>query len=171
MLVGYHLLPLIGAFLIVQDRLEPADAIVVMAGERPRVVYARRLIADGYAEWIILTTPAMRREAIALGLPPKRLMSVDKPELVSSTYDEVLAVRRVVQDHRWHSLIVVTSPYHTRRSHVIYEDIFRDTEVRVQIQPVANHWYQPDSWWKKPTGRENTLDEYIKLSLYLFGLH
>jgi len=76
-----------GRFLVVQDPLEKADVIIVLSGGRrdERVRQAADLYHQGYAPLVLLSggeemagisVPEMlRRQALALGIPPDALLS------------------------------------------------------------------------------------------------
>ena len=174
-------LPLIGGALIVADPLRPADAVVPLGGgERGRVTQAAALVRQGDAGWLIATdseidlpgirdswADLVRREAIWQGTPEERI--VDAPGIVTTTYAEALAVRRLALARGWRSLIVVTDPYHTRRARLIFRDVFRDTGVQVIVRPVEDAPYRADAWWRTEDGLRETWTEYLKTLLYGVG--
>lgn len=169
--IGYLSLPLLGSFLIVRDSIHRADAIVVLAGEQPRVEYGKRLFDAGYAHSLVLTKKSMYEKMYEEGVAVEHLLLVTDPGAVASTYDEAVAVRHLVQEQRWQSLVVVTSPYHTRRARMMFRAVLRDTGVQVMIQPVDDHWYTPEAWWYERAGCYNTVGEYVKLGFYLIGVY
>jgi uncharacterized SAM-binding protein YcdF (DUF218 family) len=107
------------------------------------------------------------REAVEYGVPSGRIFVAGQP--VSTTYEEALVIRDFVEDFEWQSLIVLTSPSHTRRSRIIFRDVFQGSGIDVMIVPVADHWYTPDSWWKSRLGWRETVHEYLKLVVYRLG--
>lgn len=173
-------IPYIGSFLIVSDPLQTADALVPLAGDRIRVIYGADLFKRGYAHWFVVTdmwidatSPSLlyansvRWQAEEQGVPNDRILV--SPGMPKTTYAEALSLRQLAQEQGWKSLIIVTSPYHTRRSRMILRDVFLDTGITIIIQPVHTHWYQSDSWWKSQQGWSTTLTEYLKLGLYIAG--
>jgi uncharacterized SAM-binding protein YcdF (DUF218 family) len=172
--------PWLGGFLIVADPLQHADAIVPLAGERSRIDAAAQLFARGYANWYVITdmkldgtmppgtyARSVRRQLAGGEVPAHRL--IEAPGSPATTYQEAIGVRELAEAQRWRSLIVVTSPYHTRRSRMIFQQVFRSTGVTVAISPAAGHWYSADSWRRTPVGVQVTLKEYLKLALYHIG--
>jgi uncharacterized SAM-binding protein YcdF (DUF218 family) len=172
-------LPLVGEFLIVEDPLRPADALVPLAGERLRIGAGAELLKQGYARWFIVTemqvdpgirySDLVRQQASEEGVPAEQI--VIAPDVVATTYAEALSVRRLVDAQGWRSLIVVTSPYHTRRAQIIFHDAFAGSGVSIAVRAVRPHWYGSDDWWRYPAGQETTVLEYLKLALYLMGYH
>jgi uncharacterized SAM-binding protein YcdF (DUF218 family) len=175
-------LPLIGGFLIVAEPLQPVDAVVPLAGNVERVEYAAKLYQDGFATWFVATsmphhTPGIRasystlvsREAMWQGVPEGAI--VQATTVVSTTYEEALAVRDLAQQQQWDSLLVVSSPSHTRRARWIFRDVFAETSITIIVHPVEDHWYTPDSWWQRQDGLRITWTEYLKFGLYIAGYH
>jgi uncharacterized SAM-binding protein YcdF (DUF218 family) len=173
-------LPYIGGFLIVADPPRSVDGLVALAGDPERVFYGAALFNRGYAHDFIITdmrinTPHSQGEyarwvsmrATQLGVPPDRQFVA--PGTVATTYEEANSVRQLAIERGWHSLMVVTSPFHTRRSRIIFQDMFRSTGITVIIRPVDGSWYKADSWWFSRAGVRNTRLEYLKLALYLVG--
>jgi uncharacterized SAM-binding protein YcdF (DUF218 family) len=177
-----HWLALIGRILIVTAPLQFADAIVPLGGEaaQERLIHAAKLFKEGYAQSFIIVNediklPGIRtgynelvkREAIWQGVSSESI--VFAPGIVTSTVDEALSVRELAQREGFRSLIVVTSPFHTRRTRRIFRDTFRETGITITVQPVVGHWYKADSWWKSQEGLQTTWTEYLKFLLYLGG--
>jgi capsular polysaccharide biosynthesis protein len=162
------LLPTIGRFLIVSDPLEPADGVVALAGDSQRLYYAQELLEQGYAHTLIVTHPKVWEKAINRGVPRSELIATTEDEL-DNTEEEARAVQNIAHEEGLHSLIIVTSPYHTRRTRHIYDKIFRTSNITVAIRPVENHWYTPENWWKQRNGRWFTFTEYVKLFLTYVG--
>jgi uncharacterized SAM-binding protein YcdF (DUF218 family) len=172
-------LPKISSFLIVTDRLQPADAIVPLAGGLERASYAAVLFREDYASWFIVTDSNTAQStiqnigysiieiALAEGVPHDKLRMIATP--VSSTYEEALAVRELAQSEGWQSLIVVTSPSHTRRSRMIFRNIFANTEIKVIICPVDNDRHYSEQWWQDPESRKQVFLEYLKIGGFLIA--
>ena len=109
------------------------------------------LVRQGDARWLIVTdseidlpgihdswADLVRREAIWQGTPEAR--SVAAPDIVTTTYNEAQAVRRLVLARGWRTLLVLTDPYHTRRARLVFRDVFVENVYgpsAVQQQPKA----------------------------------
>lgn len=171
----------IGAFLVVSDPLQEADALVILAGdEDARLAYGAQLFDQGLADWYILTnmridTPDPRRtyasivtrKALRLGVPEERILVV--PDIVETTYEEAVALSAFVEQRELRSLIVVTSPYHTRRARWILNQVFDGSGVKIIVRPVEDHAYEAGDWWRSATGWRLTGLEYTKMLAHLFG--
>jgi uncharacterized SAM-binding protein YcdF (DUF218 family) len=67
------------------------------------------------------------------------------------------------------SCIVVTDPFHTLRTRVIFNDVLGQAGIRVIVHSVPGHWYTSRTWWQSAEGIQVTFQEYIKLFAYLTG--
>jgi uncharacterized SAM-binding protein YcdF (DUF218 family) len=81
-----------------------------------------------------------------LGVDPARIRIL--PLVASGTYGEALATLAFARHNRIRHLLVVTSPYHTRRSLAAFRSVFEGTGVQVGIVPaLRTSPAQPDRWW------------------------
>nr|MBP8858361.1 YdcF family protein [Anaerolineaceae bacterium] len=87
---------------------------------------------------------------------------------VNETY-AALAMK-IAQKRGFQSLIIVTDPFHTFRTRLIFRSVFRDSGIDLYVRPVRNHWYRSTTWWATSQGRQATLSEYIKIIAYFSGL-
>jgi uncharacterized SAM-binding protein YcdF (DUF218 family) len=180
----YLLLSLAGGILIVGDPLRKSDVVVLLGGgDQQRLEEAVQIYQDKDAGLIVLTntgevdprfgipyTTLQTDAAVALGVPTGGIVYTDSHG--NSTYEEAVAVRKLLtQSGRVTSAIIVTDPYHTLRTRLIYRDVFKDTNILVSIRPVRNHWYKTTTWWHSRLGWETTLTEYAKLFAYFMGVH
>ncbi len=161
--------------LVVSDPLAPADAIVPLAGEQKRPVEAARLFAAGYAPRVAITNLPVsrrwraeyRRQVTSLlargGVPETEIVLV--PGIAESTYEEAVNVRAFAEEKGWRSLIVVTSAWHTRRSRVIFRQVFAGSGITVLVHPVD----PPSDWWGSEDARHTVREEYLKLVAHVLG--
>jgi uncharacterized SAM-binding protein YcdF (DUF218 family) len=105
--------------------------------------------------------------ATAAGVPAARLHPI--ATTVTSTYEEAMAVRALAEEQDWHSLIVVTSPVHTRRSRAVFRSVFADSGVTVMVQPASAEEHDGEFWWQDEEERELVLNEYLKLFAFSIG--
>jgi uncharacterized SAM-binding protein YcdF (DUF218 family) len=114
---------LAGARLVVGPRLDvpvAADAVVALDGDRPRrVAAAVSLAASGVAPVLVL----VRGDAVAPELLGARNLPFDVLSFVpepSTTRGEARGVARLVREHGWRRIVVVTSTYHVTRARLIF---------------------------------------------------
>jgi uncharacterized SAM-binding protein YcdF (DUF218 family) len=167
-----------GEYLVHADPLERTGTVVLLSGGGDeRMLTAARLMKERYAELLILTdtgnrladgtavTEYMKLEAIADGVSPAQIQFTD--HVAGSTRDEAHAVRLYMQLHQITGCIVVTDPYHTRRTRMIFQNEMRGTGIDVRVMPSDGHWYQAGRWFTSLRGWQATVSEYGKLGYFL----
>jgi uncharacterized SAM-binding protein YcdF (DUF218 family) len=164
-----------GAFLVVDEGLEPADAVVVLSGDggRERLDTAIALVRQGLVEWIIVLTvtppafydeaTALRRYARRFGIDPGRMIVAGE---VHSTLDDARVAARVMRERGWERAIVVTTPYHTRRARWVFHRAWRPLGLSAVLHPASNRTFDSRRWWEDERSTEAVALEYIKLVLY-----
>lgn len=173
--------------LIVSDELPHADAMVVLSGSsvyQERTRRAAQLFSEGRAPKIVLTNdnqPAgwsnelqrnplfIEREAEALRSAGVTEAGIEMlPQVVSSTHDEALLMREYAETHGLHSLLIVTSAYHSRRSLWTFHKVFEGSGINIglTIVPPGEQTPQPATWWLHLHGWQAVAGEYLKLIYY-----
>jgi uncharacterized SAM-binding protein YcdF (DUF218 family) len=169
----------IASLLIYQDKLVPSDAILVLGGGKAeRVEQGIDLYRKKFANTIIFTGMYMhhgwhkplthwaleaRQIALNAGVPADKAVPLFNSR---STFDDATLAKAYCLAHNYHSLIVVSEPYHTRRAHHVFMHVFKGSGIRVMLYPVQGSWYAPDSWWCSTEGLRETGSEYLKFALY-----
>jgi len=176
LLLGTLGLRAIGAVLIIADPLHEADAAVALTGdEGDRVSAAIELYKSGYVDAIFITfTDPVTRDTLVNaaqwgGFPSQNIHVTEMT--VSNTVDEARAVRQLAQNENIDSLIIITDPYHTLRTRVIFRRELKGSNIALQVRPVSGHWYRSNTWWKSEEGIRYTFSEYVKIILYFFGVN
>jgi uncharacterized SAM-binding protein YcdF (DUF218 family) len=168
-----------GAFLVVADPVVKADAVVVLSGGGPeRARTAAEFYHQGRAAWFVFTETGLTlpdssqsttdlnfETAASLGVPREAIVIAQKSS--ASTEDEARSVRAMAEGRNWGSIMVVTDPYHTRRTRLIFRREFSGTAIQINVRPAAQHWYHSLTWWSSVDGWRETFLEYGKLVHYL----
>lgn len=182
--------PFAGRYLIVDRPVEPADAIVVLAGARvERWLEAVDLFSEKKAALMLLSpgrieaaeeslrqrgirfpldVDVARDAMIQMGVPAGAVEVI--PRSLDNTAQEAASVREMALARRWTSLIVVTSKYHTRRALYAFEREFRGTGVGIQIRGSRHDPARPDGWWRRRGDARWVASELQKLLAYRLGL-
>lgn len=175
-ILAYVSLIVIGAGLIVSDPVERVDAVVVLSGGvGDRLALAVEMHADGFAPNLVITDTAsgpnnrLVREAMEGGFDRERIFVTDLQ--VDSTYDEALAVRDLALTRNWDQLMVVTDPYHTFRTRLIFQRELQGSGIEILVRPVSGHWFRSNTWFIQEEGWQVVLLEIGKLVNYLFFTH
>ena len=181
--------PRLGAWLVVEDPLQKADAIFVLGGtlfERPleavdlyhegwapRLLLMRQIADDGEVE--------LRRRGVVyqreidvqvdvlmrLGVPRPAIEILDEQD---STKDEADALRTVVVANRWPRVIVVTSKQHTRRARLVMNRRVADTGAQVMVRASRYDKTDVNAWWRQRGTLRFTLFETQRLIAYWLRL-
>lgn len=169
-----------GRLIYKKDELKPADVIVVLAGEKTeRVQYGVKLFKDGWARkdrvvmaggplvWKYSWATLMKEQAVSLGIPANVIVLEEKS---TTTEEDAKFTKEILLKRGDKSLILVTSPYHSKRASMIFERIM-GKDIRVINAPVENSWFKFNEWWKSRKERAVVLNEFSKfLWLLLFGV-
>ena len=168
----------LGDYLTVEDTLQPADVIHVIAGDDYRTDYAVRLYKQGEAQALFFsggwcTTHGYyhgqhgRDRALGEGVPLDAIATDDSP--VMSTYMEAERLKSWIDrsPRPVRSVIVVSDPFSMRRTSWIYHWVF-GSRIRVEMAPVPmDETPFQRAWWKDAASRAYVKDEYVKLAYNL----
>lgn len=182
--------PFAGRFLVREDPLEPADAIFVLAGARVgRWLEGLELYRERRAPVVVLSpgptekaemnllargirfpteAEVARAAMVQLGVPSEAVRIL--PGNVDNTAQEAEALHRLVRETAWQRVIVVTSPYHTRRTGFAFRRQFRGAPVRILVRASRYDESEPARWWRHRRDIRSVTSELQKLALYGLGL-
>lgn len=172
-----------GWWLRMDDAPKKADAIVILAGDIHRAIYAADLYHQGLAPVILLGRPyraerdvlcdlgfpcysqeeSMKRVLTAKGVPPGVLKLFGKDHM--STVEEAESLQRELGPEP-RTLLVVTSPFHCRRAKMILSGILRQHEL---IMPLTPYERFDKIWWRHQESSEAVVSEVAKFVFYFLG--
>ena len=160
-----------GRFLVVNDP-KRADVIVVLAGEmfyRPN--HGLELLSQNYAPRMLLDVPKVEtiygQNAVDLAqrylqqLPQSPSVAVC-PILGLSTKAETQDVARCLEKSETHSILVVTSDYHTRRALSIFQHEL--PQYMISVASARDPGQFNVSWWKRRQWAKMNFDEWLRLA-------
>ena len=154
----------VGRWLIVEDTLEKAQAIVVLSGRMPmRARDAARLYNAGYAPQVWLTravepTASLQKMHIAYigedffdarilmqqGVPSNAIIVLEPA--INNTVDEVKCTLAELARSNARTVIVVTSKAHTRRVRTLWKDL-SGGRGRAIVRAASTDPFAPGHWW------------------------
>lgn len=184
--------PYLAENLIVEKPLAHADAIFILGGSSAyveRSQHAALAFKRAVAPKIFLTNDNLesgwdkreqrnpyfveraRSELIAQGVPETAIEIL--PETVFGTQDEARLFAQIFRERHLHSVLLVTSAYHSRRTLRAFEReaARNDLSIEIGIDPAPVGQQTPPSaaWWLKQTGWRWIGGEYLKgLYYWLF---
>jgi uncharacterized SAM-binding protein YcdF (DUF218 family) len=143
---------------VVEDPLEHADAILVLSDDNffaDRATRASELFRQRLAPVIVASGRRLRPSAgiaelmehdlVERGVPREAVIRF--PQDADNTREEAIALATLVTEDHWHSVIVVTSNYHTRRARYIFRHIFPDS-IDVRVASARDGDFDADHWWE-----------------------
>ncbi len=172
----------VGHWLVVDDTLQPARAIVVLSGLVPyRAMEAAEIFRQGWAPevWLFKDEPRGADQAFArlgihhvteeeydqqilerLGVPETAIRLLDPP--ATNTVNEFELLREELRRQGGNSVIIVTSPLHTRRSKRIWRIVVGDHPQAILRYDASEPSY-PDHWWRATSDVEAVVHDLLGL--------
>ena len=176
----------VGRWLVVEDPLEQAHAIVVLSGHLPdRVMEAARIYQGNYAAQVWVSqpvSPAPQLEAMhiafigedfynqkvlmARGVPADAIRILMDPS--ANTEQEVDEIARDCRRDGAHVIIIVTSKPHTRRVRMIWNRRVGD-DPRAIVRYVSDDSFDPAHWWRSTSDALDVVREVLGIANALAG--
>ena len=162
---------LVGFAQVVSDQApvgtERADAIVVLTGGEFRIQAGLRLLAEGRGKRLLISgvNRANSRALVLkrLGTPSDALLTccIDIGYSAHDTVGNAEETFDWATNHRYKSLLVVTSNYHMPRSLVELSRVLPGVELIAY--PVISPNARLHTWWQHPGTARLVVSEYLKL--------
>jgi uncharacterized SAM-binding protein YcdF (DUF218 family) len=157
-----------GPWLVREQPLDRPDAILVLGShESERLPHAARLARQWPQARVLLTEPVVATPYNCQDCPNRRGtlaragVRADRVEIlgprVRNTWDELGAVAAWVRAGRGHRVLIVTSPYHTRRTRGLAAVVLPGVAVGVSACPVPEGLAWP--WWSRRYDRRYVIYE------------
>ena len=172
-----------GWWLPATDAPRPADAIVVLAGDVRRAVHGADLYLEGLAPAVYIGRPfydppeplcslglpcprqedRMREVLLLKGVPPEAVRLYGDELL--STVEEAEAFSRALPPEA-KTILVVTSPSHSRRAKVVLAHVLPGRELVMCPTP---HERFEQEWWTHQGSAKAVVLELAKFAQYYLG--
>jgi uncharacterized SAM-binding protein YcdF (DUF218 family) len=155
----------VGRWLVVEDPLDRADAIVVLSGGLPdRALEAAKVFSQGMAPQVWLTRPSNpATELSKMGISfegeegyshavlihegvPDSAIRILTPEIVN-TEDEERAIIAEMQSTKAARVIIITSPPHTRRVRALWRRL-APAGLALTVRSASADDYDANHWWR-----------------------
>lgn len=163
-----------GWFIAPQDKLEKADAIVVVSGgdTNKRTDEGVDLWKRGYAPKLFFSGAAadngtsnaavMRQRASNAGVPADATIIEEKSRTTRENAENLVTL---FQAQGIKKAILVSSPYHTRRVKITFQKVFGKGYI-FTVHPAKDSRWAKSGWWKQPDTFYLTMSELWK-TLYV----
>jgi uncharacterized SAM-binding protein YcdF (DUF218 family) len=169
-------LPLaIGWYLSPQDPLEKVDAIVVVSGgdNDARISKGVQLYKEGWAPVLIFSgaaaegdvsnAQAMATIAARDGVPEDAILIEERSK---TTAENATFTSDLLKQKGYNSFILVTSPYHQRRTYELFKK--ENSLAKIVNQSALDSSWRKKGWWQTNVGRFLTVGEIGK-TLVIYG--
>ena len=176
----------LGAWLIVADRLVRSDVIFITDGGTPlREAEAAILYREGWAPRVAIALPRDRvsEEVYRLtghprpqdqtagvlqraGVSAAALVRLDR--VVENTHEELQVDFDYARAHGFRQVIIVSSPYHTRRIRFIWNARYQH-DVMAIVRSTRYEAVEPSRWWRSRRSLEDVLHEVFGIAHFFIG--
>jgi uncharacterized SAM-binding protein YcdF (DUF218 family) len=168
-----------GTFLVIERPVASPDAIISLAShEWERLPEATRLARRYPDARVVLTLPPVINEYnchdcahrvdqfVKNGISARRIRVL--PIKLSGTFGEAAVALEFAKREHIKRLLVVTSPYHTRRALATFRTMFQGSAVDIGIEPASSTSpARPEAWWRYPYDRWYVRYEWEAIAYYL----
>lgn len=163
-------LPYLLSFLDVGEAPQMADIAVVLAGGgQHRTAYAARLYNEGFVSNILISTNAdsieLSQYVDALQVAHIPIEAIQYYLNATTTYDEALGIIQYLREGGFHSAIIVTDNFHTRRTAATYQQLLNNDNLLLYVTSIPKD-LGTARWWEVFYMRIGVLYEYPKLVYY-----
>ena len=177
----------LASFLVGEDPMRPAQAIVALAGQTPfREMEAAQLYRAGWAPVVVIVRGGLSEESQALkdlgiqtyegwvvsrevllrqGVPSTAIL-VPKAE-AGGTLEELQSVARALRSKNA-PVILVTSKYHARRTRLTWDYVTQGRSPGI-VRPASRDSFDPAHWWRERQFVLAVVREYLGLVNYYAG--
>lgn len=167
-------------YLVLDTEMPPrCDLAIALGGGRGhRVVEARQLFEEGRVDRIIITggdvlvpgkpgiTWSDIMATLLKGTVPDSLVIQERRS--ASTYQDAVYTLEDVRRLGARRVVVVTDPYHLRRTRAVFRRIYAGSGVELHLWSPRSSWFQVDRWWTSEPGLIAVVDEYLKILYYSY---
>jgi uncharacterized SAM-binding protein YcdF (DUF218 family) len=162
---------LIGWYLSPQDPIERADVIVTVSGgdNNSRIKKTVELYKEGWAPVIVYSgaaaegnvsnAAAMKNISIKMGVPRTDILIEEKSK---DTLENAQFTSKIIKDKGYQSMILVTSPYHQRRTMELFRKELGE-DFKIVNQSAIDEDWRKKGWWEDEQGRFLTIGELGKI--------
>jgi uncharacterized SAM-binding protein YcdF (DUF218 family) len=177
----------LGRYLVIEHPSEKSDLIVCMGGGNidrglatadaykeglsSNIYISKEKLHDGYEllEEKSIKYPEegdlLERLLLDLGVPGSAIIRSNLE--ADNSWDEARLIRDEVEKRGFKSIIIITSPTHSRRCWLTFRKVFEGTDVRVLSLPSKYSKFNVEAWWKDRSYLRDVLIEYEKLVYYI----
>jgi len=95
-------------------------------------------------------TESCRNVLLRRGVPAEAIEIVGG--VATSTFDEARLVRDYCRAHELKSILVVTTAFHTARSRWVFQEVLRETGIKIHLAAADHPFFTEANWYAKDEG-------------------
>ena len=176
----------VGRWLVYEDPIQQAHAIVVLSGRLPdRALEASRIYQQNYAPQVWVSQPVSpapelekmhiayvgedfynQKVLMAQGVPADAIRILMDP--AANTEQEVDEIARDLRRDEAHAVIIVTSKPHTRRVRLIWDKRV-GADPRAIVRYVSDDTFDPAHWWRSTSDALDVVREVLGIANAMAG--
>jgi uncharacterized SAM-binding protein YcdF (DUF218 family) len=176
----------VGRWLVYQDPLQQAQAIVVLSGRLPdRALEAARIYRQNYAAQVWVSQPVSpapelekmhiayvgedfynQKVLMAQSVPADAIRILMDP--AANTEQEVDEIARDLRRDDAHAVIIVTSKPHTRRVRLIWDKRVGN-DPRAIVRYASDDSFDPAHWWRSTSDALDVVREVLGIANAMAG--
>jgi uncharacterized SAM-binding protein YcdF (DUF218 family) len=152
--------------------------VALGGGRGQRSLEAARVYRRGLVDRVVVTggpVPLAGRDVTYAGVMANLLAGIVPDSLViqesrsTSTYEDALYVREDLELLGVRSALIITDPYHLRRTRATFRHVFAGSGIRLTFVAPADSWFRVERWWTKESHLIAVTEEYLKMLHYLLN--
>lgn len=170
-------------YLICEDKLEKADAIVVLSGGGyDRGNEAAKIYREGFAPEIVCTggNPALEFKVFnidtlesdvtvanlrRLRIPDSAIVEIRQG---TSTKEEAEVILNYAKEQQHKNIIIISSKLHTYRVNKVFRKKLKEAGIELIVHGCFNSRFDEMQWWQDENGLIAVNNEWIKTFYYWF---
>ena len=168
----------IGGYLVHEQAPQKADLALVLGGDGSgrRILRAAELVRQGYTPVVLVSGPGGAYGlhecelaiafAVRAGYPESYFRHMEHDG--HSTRDEAHTAAPIFREMGAHTVLLVTSDYHTRRAGDVFRSVAPD--IRYVVIGSPDEYFSAGGWWRDREGRKIALLEWTKTVANWFKL-
>lgn len=146
------------------------DAIVVLSGGLGRVEEGLKLLKAGKGEYLIISGVDKDSDIESIFFLHDPVDFIDNKRIIlekssSSTFENAMDVKKIVDRRGFKSIILITSVYHIKRARFIFSKVLPE-DVKIFYHTVSTENFDGDKWWKDRNSTLLLLTEFVKFYWY-----
>jgi uncharacterized SAM-binding protein YcdF (DUF218 family) len=179
-LVRHPIFRFAGESWVVEDALDKADALIVLGDDNfyaDRATRAAELFREGKGAVVVASgrrlrpragiSELMEHDLVERGVPKEKILRFVQD--ADSTKEEAEALRKLVKEKKWRSIIVVTSNYHTRRARYVFRRVFPQG-IEIRVASARDGDFDPEHWWEKRKSIKELMREFAGMAMAIWEL-